>query len=938
MQAPVEQEKIKGGFVKERMKIGVRRLAALVGLTLLAAGSASAQSNAAIAGRVTGEDGNPLPSAQVVVINLSTGAQTGTLADGQGQYRVSDLRANTPYRVDVVLLGYGRERVEEVRLGAGETRQLNFTLGSEAISVDAIEVFSERAIERRTPVAYTDIDKVQVERQLASRDLPLVLNTTPSVYATAQGGGAGDARVNVRGFTQRNIGVMINGVPVNDMENGWVYWSNWDGVGDATSSIQLQRGLSAVNLATPSIGGTLNVITDAAAIPRRVSVKQEFGNDGFLKTTGMVATGLINDRFALALSGVRKTGDGLVQGTWTDAWAYYLASTFVINPKNRIDFFALGAPQKHGQSSFKQNIAAYSHEFARDLDDYDPAALDRYPEAPNGREFNQNFNTVSVDYDGKQYFAGDIDDRYSSGFLNERVNHFHKPQVNLNWYSQLTDDLLWSTVAYYSGGTGGGSGTFGSMRYETAGLPSRIVDWDATIVRNRDNVDAQGRSRSFGILRSSRNNQWTIGAISKLKKEFSPALTVEVGADWRTAEIEHYRDVVDLLGGDYFQCTGSCASDFWTGTQNELGLGDILDYNNTNDVDWLGGYAQAEYAVDKFSSYGMLGLSSIKYGLVDHFKRCTAEANASQSCGTVGGPVTLTSDQIPGFQVKGGGLVNLTESLGVFANAGYVAKVPIFDDVISDINTIMNEDPKNEKFLSLEAGMTYRGQTMPVTVKSNVYYTTWRDRAQTRRFFDEAGEDYFVTMTGLDQRHAGIEVEAAYQPSSFIRFDAAGSLGAWEYTDDVDGSFRPEGSSEATEYRFYIDGLKVGDAPQRQVSYGATIFPIDELYVQAVGKTYSNHYADFNPFDRDDPDDRAQSWKTPGYTVVDLHAGYNLQLPTMGRVRLFANVLNLFDKLYIQDALDNSSFSGFDADHDADDAEVFIGLPRSFVLGVQVSR
>ena len=61
----------------------------------------------------------------------------------------------------------------------------------------------------------------------------MVLNTTPSVYATQQGGGGGDARINVRGFNQRNVAVMINGVPQNDMENGWVYWSNWDGVADA---------------------------------------------------------------------------------------------------------------------------------------------------------------------------------------------------------------------------------------------------------------------------------------------------------------------------------------------------------------------------------------------------------------------------------------------------------------------------------------------------------------------------------------------------------------------------------------------------------------------------------------------------------------------------------------------------------------------------------
>ena len=124
-----------------------------------------------------------------------------------------------------------------------------------------------------------------MEFRLGSQDIPMALNTTPSVYATMQGGGAGDARINVRGFNQRNVAVMINGVPQNDMENGWVYWSNWDGVGDATSSLQMQRGLSAVNLAAPSIGGSMNIITDPAGMESGGKVKQEYGAGNFLKTS-----------------------------------------------------------------------------------------------------------------------------------------------------------------------------------------------------------------------------------------------------------------------------------------------------------------------------------------------------------------------------------------------------------------------------------------------------------------------------------------------------------------------------------------------------------------------------------------------------------------------------------------------------------------------------
>ena len=149
---------------------------------------------------------------------------------------------------------------------------------------------------------------------------------------------------NVRGFNQRNVAIMINGVPVNDMENAWVYWSNWDGVGDATSSIQMQRGLSNVNLATPSIGGTMNIITDPAARVAGGNCRQEVGSWGFLKSTLSYNTGLINDKMAFNGTVVRKTGDGYYLGTWTDNWAYYIGASYALSDKDRLELYAVGAP------------------------------------------------------------------------------------------------------------------------------------------------------------------------------------------------------------------------------------------------------------------------------------------------------------------------------------------------------------------------------------------------------------------------------------------------------------------------------------------------------------------------------------------------------------------------------------------------------------------
>jgi len=263
---------------------------------------------------------------------------------------------------------------------------------------------------------------------------------------------------------------MINGVPVNDMENGWVYWSNWDGVGDATSSIQVQRGLSAINLAVPSIGGTVNIITDPTQMTSGVRFKQEYGAGNFKKSTLIGNTGLVDDKYALSFALVRKQGEGIANGTWTDAYAYYLATSYNLNDKNRLEFYAVGAPQRHGQRMYAQNIAAFSHKEARDLSNFSETVMEDYLGTfrEEGWYFNENWNTVSSSYNGMQWWDKDSHQRYNNTFLNERENFYHKPQLNLNWFSQLTEKLnLYSTV-YYSGGVGGGSGTFGQIYHRDA--------------------------------------------------------------------------------------------------------------------------------------------------------------------------------------------------------------------------------------------------------------------------------------------------------------------------------------------------------------------------------------------------------------------------------------------------------------------------------------
>ena len=73
--------------------------------------------------------------------------------------------------------------------------------------------------------------------------------------------------------------------------------------------------------------------------------------------------------------------------------------------------------------------------------------------------------------------------RHEDNLINERENFFHKPQVALNHYFNINDKINLISSLYWSGGMGGGTGTYGSLEWDYSNV-QRVVDYDATITEN----------------------------------------------------------------------------------------------------------------------------------------------------------------------------------------------------------------------------------------------------------------------------------------------------------------------------------------------------------------------------------------------------------------------------------------------------------------------
>ena len=163
----------------------------------------------------------------------------------------------------------------------------------------------------------------------------------------------------LRGFDSQNVAVMINGIPVNDMENGRVYWSNWAGLGDVTSSMQVQRGLGASKVAVPSIGGTINIITKTTDAEAGGNIFTSIANDGYEKFGVTYSTGLMDNGLAATVNAAKTTGNGYVDGTEFSGVNYFLNISKEINDAHKLSFSVFGAKQRHGQRQNSQLIETY---------------------------------------------------------------------------------------------------------------------------------------------------------------------------------------------------------------------------------------------------------------------------------------------------------------------------------------------------------------------------------------------------------------------------------------------------------------------------------------------------------------------------------------------------------------------------------------------------
>ena len=864
-----------------------------------------------ITGKVTDNSNNPVTNAIVEVIGSTTSVKTSS----DGSFKITSKETNGTLLISY--LGYESSQVSF----SGNQDLGTITLAISTSEIEEVVVKSttiDVAKSRKTPVAVSTIKASTIQEKLGNQEFPEMLNNTPSVYATKSGGGFGDSRINVRGFDQRNIAVLINGVPVNDMENSAVFWSNWAGLSDVTSAMQVQRGLGSSKLAISSVGGTINVITKTSNQKEGGVFSSSLGNDDYFKNLFAYNTGKLKNGFSASFLMSKTTGDGYVDGTKFEGGNYFIGLGYELNDKHDFQFTFTGAPQWHNQRSNAPTIAQYI----------------KYG-VPSEMTPNIRYNSDWGYLNGEQYSF--------------RTNFYHKPVASFNWDYKMNDKMKLSTVIYGSWGRGGGSNGTGAIRgnrffADNLRKPDGTInvdfiqDWNSgqsatngafapaprTLTAGEyQNTNATANNGSNGISKiSSINSHNWYGGIVNLNTKLTEKITLDFGIDARAYRGIHYQVLNDLLGASSFNnLTGDVNNPNTVSTFEYAALPNgnpfwntdyqkAINYNNDGLVKWFGAFTQLEYSTEKLTVFIQAAGSQQGFKRVDYYKYLSSD------------PLSSTSyKNILGGNVKGGANYNIDDKNNVYVNAGYYSKQPFFNAVYINNASVVNENLTNEKIMGLEAGYGFKSSIFSANV--NVYRTTWKDRFI--RLTSNINHDLnnatptipgSAFLEGVEQIHMGAELDFVFKPFKKLDINGMFSYGDWKYGSNVTASYQDDNNvvitnpstNEAYKETLYIDGLSVGDAAQTTAALGFTYEVLTRVKLDANYRYVDRLYAAIDPVNfKTQASNDLGSLELPSFGLMDLGFSYKMLVGKNkeNSLNFRFNMNNVLNTIYIAESRTN---------------------------------
>lgn len=722
-----------------------------------------------IQGKITNSQTDaPLPNANIMI----EGTSIGTISDENGKFR---LKIPNPgnYIIQVNYIGYKKYR-QSLNVDFERIVEVNIALIPTVISGKGVTVTAKadanRAIERKTPVAFSKLNVVEIRNNYTTGDLPELIQNVPGVWTSSAG--LGESEIIVRGFTSDKVRFMINDIPMNEPEDNQVYWSNWASLSSTAQSIEVHRGPGYSLYGPAAFGGSVHIETMgvgltpgstlriSSGIYRRVGIDQS-NNAGrvynpevpgemysatsainYIYSLRMNSGPMVNGKLNVSAFLEYKTGDSYIYGTTYDGYSFGLEAESLLRRHHlRFSFFV--SPQSHNQAFALQDI-----ELLNSL----------------GREYNRKDHSYQENYYSKPFWS----------LKHEWVISDNQIMVSNAYYTigKGADQTLVNDVFNVKNGavkfqpasaglTLQAFGKHAAYLYEKYGLRCTDFipfnkDWPLSDPYNqnsfkqafvgRSGVNLFTENHDHSWQRRNRRDHDQFGLYSYYKHDIGEKLRVIVGGEgriWRghrEAEVWYMRfgPGIHFKGTDVYYIVGdNVQTDQLQSLYNyntEVNNYSVFSRLNLNPFDDLTVQAGGQFA---FTQMKVIEnpIRFLDIGSLDFFEEAY-RTSADQI--NEDGKLMFTEDDYKrsyNFFTPWFGLnYNLTGTINAFSNYATSKKEPAilywYDFAEGPLLAVVDgEKMKPETANSLELGMGYN--TLLFETKLNYYYTQYDDKIES---------------------------------------------------------------------------------------------------------------------------------------------------------------------------------------------------------------
>lgn len=701
----------------------------------------------------------------------------------------------------------------------------------------------------------------------------------------------GAVRFRIRGYDADQFGTYINGVPMENLDNGFTPYGQWGGLNDVFRNRESTLGLMPTTFAYGGIGGLTSFDTRASHQRKQTSINYASSNRNYSNRIMLThSTGLNSKGWAFSFSGSRRWADeGFTDGTYYDGWSFYLAVDKRFNDRHLLSFAAFGTPTENGRqgASVTEMVNLAGNNF------YNP-----YWGYQNGKKRNasiaRSFQPIGIlTHDWK------ISDK-TTLVSAASVTYGNRSVTGLDWYNAADPrpDYYRYLPSYQLD-----PNYAEQVKEELMGdVNKRQINWDALyntnynsfdVVHNAFGItgnDAAGK-RSHYILENRIVNTLKYSFNSTLNTTLSEHASLSAGITYQSQRNNYYKKVDDLLGGDFYVDVNQFGErDFPSNPdagQNNLntpnrilGVGDKFGYNYDINIKrgsvWLQGvfkfrkidfFVATEHSYTSFYRYG-----NVKTGLFPANSYGKSATNNFYNSG-----------------IKGGVTYKINGRNYLFANGSYESRAPFFENAYIAPRTrdFVQDNLKSEEILSTEAG--YAMNAPKLKIRATGYFTQFKNQLDVLTFYNDEFQNFVNYAIGnIGKIHMGVEFGAEAKVYKGLSLTAAAAIGKYYYNTRQSATVTADNSSAilSKDVVVYSKNFNV-PTPQQAYTIGLDYRSPRYWFVTANFNYFDKMYLSINPIRRTESAvsgvvEGTDLWHQivdqtelkPQYTV-DLFAGYS---------------------------------------------------------------